>query len=432
MSEAHGRASGGMHGKRLVILAFVAGVVAGVLAWLGIGFIRQVARPVERQAATARAEEGAIPAGTVKLEPAGLRNIGLTVVQAQVRAVRQVVVATGTIGPNESRLVRIRPLARGRIERVYVRPGDRVRTRQPLVDYDNIELGELIGAFLSAVAAREQARTEAEVASRSLKRARALVELGAVARAELERRDAEHQNALASLDSRRAEVAKIEEKLHRFGLTDADIQKLSSPADSDYHRETSHSTLRAPFDGVIIKYDVAEGAVVGPDDELFTLADLSMVWVLADVYEKDIGRIRLGQEARIVTDAYPGQIFRGRITYVSDMLDPATRTAKVRCEVPNPDGRLKLEMFVTVELPTPLGRQALMVPSTAIQQIDGQPVVFVQTGEGRFERRNVRLGASSNGWVEVTSGVREGEPVVTEGSFHLKSALLRERIRGEE
>lgn len=432
MSNVNSIPTRGIIQNRLILLAFAAGAVAGVLGWLLIDLIRQAPRPTEGREAPTEAGAETAPVGVVKLEPAAMRNIGLTVVQAQARTVQQVVRATGSIGPNESRLAHIRPLARGRIEKVFVRLGDRVRARQPLVEYDNIELGELIGGYLSAAAGLEKARAEAEVSKRSLERARSLVELGAVARAEFERRNAEYQNALASINSQRAEIAKVEEKLHRFGLTDADIQKLRSHRNSDYHREASHSMLTAPFNGVVVKYNVAEGEVVGPEDELFTLADLSTVWVLADVYEKDIALISQGQEARMITDAYPGEVFRGRITYVSDMLDPKTRTAKVRCEVPNPDGRLKLEMFVTVELPTPAGRQMLMVPSTAIQLIDDQPVVFVKTGEAQFERRNVRLGGNSNGWVEVTSGVREGEPVVTEGSFHLKSALLRERIGGEE
>ncbi|MCL6506854.1 MAG: efflux RND transporter periplasmic adaptor subunit [Bryobacteraceae bacterium] len=355
--------------KRLILLTFAAGAVAGVLGSLVIELIGHASRSAEGRAASAEATKEAAPSSVVRLELAAMRNIALTVVPAQMRTVRQAVRATGSIGPNESRLAHIRPLARGRVERVYVRLGDRVRAGQPLLEYDNVELGELIGGYLSAVAGLEKARAEAEVARRSLERARSLVELGAVARAEFERRDAEYQNALASINSQRAEIAKVEEKLHRFGLSDAEIRKLGPQANVEaqvaYHREASHNAMTAPFSGIVIKYNVAEGEVIGPENELLTLADLSTVWVLADVYEKDIALIRQGQEARIMADAYPGQVFRGSITYVSDMLDPKTRTARVRCEVPNPDGRLKLDMFVSVELPTPVGRQALMVPSSA-------------------------------------------------------------------
>ena len=182
----------------------------------------------------------------------------------------------------------------------------------------------------------------------------------------------------------------------------------------------------------MIKYNAAEGEAFGPSDEVFTIADLSTAWVLADVYEKDIALIHAGQEARIVTDSYPGETFLGRITYVSDFLDPKTRTAKVRCEVPNRDGRLKLDMFATVQLPTPANRQALLVPAAAIQQVNDRPVVFVRISETEFEPRNVGLGTQSDGWVEVTGGVKKGEVVVAHGSFFLKSTLLRSQIGGEE
>jgi cobalt-zinc-cadmium efflux system membrane fusion protein len=375
--------------------------------------------------------EAAAP-NVVTLDAAAQRNIGLRVEAAQIRTIVQTIQTTGVVGPNETRVAHIRPLARGRIEKVYVRLGDRVRAGQPLVAYDNIELGELIGEYLSAVAALEKANAEAEVAKRSLERAQNLVELGAIARAEYERRNAEYKNALAAINSQKAEIAKIEEKLHRFGLTDADVAQVANLRHTQFHREASHSVLRAPFDGVVIKSDVAEGEVVETDRELFTIADLSTVWVQADVYEKDIASIREGQEVKVLVDAYPGETFVGKITYVSDFLDPKTRTAKVRCEVPNPDGRLKLEMFATIQIPTPIGREAVMIPTAAVQQIDDKPVVFVKTGDTQFQKRDVQLGNQSDGWVEVKSGLKAGEVVVTQGSFYLKSMLLREQIGGEE
>lgn len=368
----------------------------------------------------------------VVLDSAAQQNVGLRVETAQLRTVLQTIQTTGVVGPNETRVAHIRPLARGRIEKVHVRLGDRVRAGQPLLAYDNIELGELIGEYLSAVAALEKATAEAEVTKRSLERAQNLVELGAVARAEYERRNAEYKNALAAVNSQKAEIAKIEEKLHRFGLTDADLEKLNTPTHTQYHREASHSVLRAPFDGIVIKADVAEGEVVETDRELFTIADLSTVWVQADVYEKDLAAIHKGQEVKVFVDAYPGETFVGKITYVSDFLDPKTRTAKVRCEVPNRDGRLKLEMFATIQIPTPKGQEVVVIPTSAVQQIDNQPVVFVRISDTQFQRREVQLGAQSDGWVEVKSGVKTGEVVVTQGSFYLKSTLLREQIGGGE
>jgi cobalt-zinc-cadmium efflux system membrane fusion protein len=412
--------------KYWMAAAFLAGMAAGGLLMTLAG------RSGKRASAPAEEKGEPGPASRIRMDPAAQRNIGLLFEQAQWKLVRQTIQATGIVAPNESRLAHVRPLARGRIEKVFVRLGDRVRAGQTLLIYDNVELGEVIGQYLSAVAALDRANAEAQVTKRSLERAKTLVDIGALARAELDRRNAEYTNSLASIESQRADVAKVEEKLHRFGLSEEDVAGLNPREGAGSHREASHSRLKAPFDGIVIQYNAAEGETFGPDDVIFAVADLSTAWILADVYEKDVAAIHPGQEASILVDAYPGEVFRGRITNVSAFLDPKTRTAKVRCEVANPDGRLKLEMFATVQLPTPAGRQALMVPSGALQQVGDRTLVFVPAGGDEFEPRYVRTGARSDGWVEIAAGLKEGERVATHGSFFLKSTLLRSEIGGEE
>ncbi|MCL4402268.1 MAG: efflux RND transporter periplasmic adaptor subunit [Acidobacteria bacterium] len=402
------------------------GLAAGAMAAMMI--FRAARVQPENTGALEKAESA--PSGRVKLDVAAQRNIGLAFEKVQLRHVVGAVQANGVVGPNETRVAHVRPIARGRIEKVYVRLGDRVRAGQTLLVYDNVELGEVTGQYVSALAALEKAEAEAQVARRSVERAKSLVDIGALAKAELDRRATEYKSALASIESQKAEAAKVEEKLHRFGLSEDEIQKLS--ARGEYHREASNSRLSAPFSGIIVKSVASEGESVGPEDELFMIADLSTVWVQADVYEKDIRSIRQGQEARIVTDSYPGQVFLGRITYVSDFLDPKTRTAKVRCEVLNTGGQLKLEMFATVQLPTPQGRDALMVPSAAIQRVNDRGLVFVKTGDTEFQVRYVELAGEGEGWVEVTSGLRQDETVATHGSFFLKSTLLRSEIGGDD
>jgi cobalt-zinc-cadmium efflux system membrane fusion protein len=416
------------HRKFWIAAIFLVGMAAGAFVFA------RISDPGRTKNVTAKdpAGEEQKPTGRLRMDAAAQKNIGLRFERAQLRSVGRTIQATGVVNPNESRLAHVRPLAQGRIERVNVRLGDRVRAGQVLLIYDNIELGEVIGQYMSSVAALGKAKAEAEVTQRSLDRAKALVDVGALARAELEKRSAEYKNALASIESQEADVAKTEEKLHRFGLNEDAVKALNPREGAGSHREHSHSQMTAPFDGIVIKYSAAQGETFGPEDDVFTIADLSTAWVLADVYEKDITQVRAGQEARIVTDSYPGETFLGRITYVSDFLDPKTRTAKVRCEVPNHDGKLKLDMFATVQLPTPMGRQALLIPSGAIQQVNDQPVVFVRTSEIEFEPRNVALGTQSDGWVEVRNGIKEGESVVTHGSFFLKSTMLRSQIGGEE
>ena len=369
---------------------------------------------------------------SVRMDTDAQRNVGLQIERAQRRSVVQTIRTTGTVGPNETRVAHIRPITRGRILKVAARLGDQVRAGEALATYDNIELGEAVGQYGVGLAELKKAQSGAEVARRSMERAQNLVELGAVARAELERRSAEYANAQSSIETQRAELARIEETLHRFGMTDADIQEMSHSGAIQSHREVSQSTLSSPFSGVVTNVNVVEGETVETDREMFTIADLSVVWVQANIYEQDIGAVRKGVPAIISVDAYPNETFKGRLTYISDLLDPKTRTVKVRCEVPNADGRLKLDMFMTIDIPTPAGREAVMIPAAAVQQINDQPVVFVRLAGTEFQKRLVQLGAKDGDWVEAVSGITPGDAIVTTGSFQLKSIALRELIGEKE
>ncbi len=401
-----------------------------LIAAMAIAFYagRRTARP----AADAHPDDHPAAPGQLALTEEMQRKFGVRFATAEVRALAGAIQATGSVQANASRLAKIRALARGRIDSVYVRLGDRVREGQRLLTYDNVELGDWIGEYLSALAELQKAAAEAEVSQRALERARNLVELGAIAQAEFQRRDAEHKNALATVESRKALAARIEEKLHRFGMTDAEIEKLDPAKGLEYHRERSHSALTAPFAGVITKFNAAPGETIGTDDEVMTVADLSTVWVQADVYEKDIHSVRQGQQAEVMVASYPDAVFTGRITYVSDVLDPNTRTAKVRIEVPNPRGLLKLEMFATVRIPTAASRAGVVVPAEAVQNVDGRAVAFVPAGGGGFEKRVLTLGERVGDWVEVAAGLEAGERVVTEGSFLLKSEARKGELGHHE
>lgn len=358
------------------------------------------------------------------------RNVGLELVEAKERTIRRTVTATGIVSPDQARVAHIFPLARGIVERVNVKLGDRLRQGQPLVTYDNIELGQLIGEYLSVLGEQERLRAQQEVARKFLERARSLIEVEAIAPREFELRQAEFDQAKAAVESKRADLARIEEQLHRFGLTDKDISAMGG-SDHGSHRTASHNVLRAPRDGVITAFDVSQGELVDREKELFTIVDTSTVWILADVYEKDLGQVKAGGECQVTVAAYPGEVFSGRITYVSDFLDPNSRTAKLRCVMSNKDGRLKLEMFATVEIPAGQ-RTALAAPAAALQQIGEETIIFVQRDPTHFEKRVVTIGARGEDWVEVRTGLQKGDKVVAKGSFHLKSIIQRELIGGEE
>lgn len=416
-------------GSRLALLLVLAlGLAVGGLAtWL------LTKEPATEPAAESPADdhEADLPTGVVEIPAAAQTNAGIETVPVASTRLPATLEVTGIVTADESRVAHVRPLARGVVQKIAVSLGSRVTVDQPLLTYDNIELGQLVGEFLSERASRRQAETDRDVKRTALARAEALIKIEAIAQQELDVRRAEFRNAEAAVGSAQAGVSRVEEQLHRFGLSDADVAALAPDANETPHRAFSLSTLRAPFTGIVTKLDVAVGEVVEPDKELFTVADIGTVWVLADVYERDISKIQRDGTVEIRVDAYPDRTFSGRITHVSDLIDPASRTAKVRCVVDNQDGALKLDMFAKVTLGTADQRQALAVPADAVQEVDNVSIVFVRLGPTRFERRTVQDGRRVGDVVEILGGLEAGQQVVGKGSFYLKTALLRERIGDE-
>lgn len=357
--------------------------------------------------------------GLVEISEEAQKHFGLTVESAEVHTLNEYLAVPGTVQPTDSRVNTVRPLARGRLHEVLARVGDRVRQGQLLATYDNIEAGELAAQLLSARAELERLRVQERNLARQTERARALAEIGAVPKKDLEQATAEQQALQQSIRAQDSVVAGTVARLRRFGITQAETPALPL------------TRITSPLSGVVTKQDASPGEVIESTSALFTVADLSVVWVQAEVYEKDLGRIRLKQPAFISVDTYPNQPFTGTVTYVSDFLDPQTRTAKVRCEVRNTDSRLKLDMFATVELPTTFSRRSLAAPAGAMQEVGGRTVVFVRKTATRFEPRRVLPGKRVRDLVEITQGLTEGESIVTSGAFHLKSILVGKEL-GEE
>jgi len=367
-------------------------------------------------------EEASSPEQNSNVVEMGLeaqKHIGLEVAPVAVTQMTEYLHVTGTVQPIDSKIAHVRPLARGRIQEVLAKVGDRVRSGQPLAQLDNIEAGELATQYEGAKAELQKLKIQQANSARQMERSRRLVEIGATAQKDFELAQAEHNAMLEGIRAQESLLAGFRSKLQRFGLAEANLQR--SPMTS----------IPSPFAGVVLSVQAAPGEVVDPGMELFSIADISEVWVQAEVYEQDLGRVRIGQSTFISVDTYPGQRFSGRVAYISDALDPKTRTAKVRCEVPNQDMRLKLEMFVSVDLPTTFSQRAVAVPTAAIQQVDDRKVVFVRGAETEFEARTIQAGREVDGKVEVISGLREGEPVVVNGAFHLK-AILAGGTFGEE
>jgi cobalt-zinc-cadmium efflux system membrane fusion protein len=287
--------------------------------------------------------------------------------------------------------------------------GQNVRRGQRVAIVFSNELAEAQAGYLTAVAALDEHHRHH---LRTIK----LVEIGAASRQELESATSQYRESEAN-------VANLRQKLLLLGMTAQRIASIKSTS-----QVNSEFSVPAPASGTITSRTVNSGEVIEANKELLRVTDLSTVWVIGQVYEKDLATVRVGSGANITSDAYPGQVFRGSVTYVDPKIDPPTRTAQIRIEIANPRQMFKIGMYVNVAFGA-LGvaeRTLSTVPKNAVQTIRNQRFVFVATEKpNEFILRPVRVGAESNGFYPVLEGLNAGERVVTEGSFMLRAEWLK-------
>lgn len=360
------------------------------------------AEPVSKEG-TASKEEKPGEKGAEKLlalSDEEAQRTGIKVQKLELQEKVEQVVVTATIQANQDRLAHVAPRVPGRIIKVSANLGDKVKTGQPLALLDSIELGEARSNYL-------QTASEAAVAQAGFNRAQRLQADNIIPEKEFLRARAEHEKARAALRA-------AADKLHMMGVNPEKLAGSTFP-------------LTAPFAGTVIEKKAVLGELAPIDQSLFTVADLSTLWIESDLFEKDLGKVKVGAQASVVIAAYPGEVFKGRLTYISSTMDKETRTVKARVEVPNPDGKLKPEMFVTVAIGTGASAKALLVPEDAVLLLQGQPTVFVAENGG-FESRAIEVGERTQGYVVLKSGVAAGESVVVNGAYALKARLLKSQI----
>jgi cobalt-zinc-cadmium efflux system membrane fusion protein len=317
----------------------------------------------------------------------------------------------GVVRPNENALANITTLVRGRVAEVHADLGQMVKPNQLLAVLHSGDLGLAQSAYLKAIARRH-------VAEQAYQRAQFLFQEKVIGQAEAQRREGE-------MISIRAEAQEAREGLLLLGMNDKEIKKLE-----ETQRIRSQVTIVAPFAGRVIARDLTKGELVETTNKLFAVADLSTVWVVANVSEKDVSYVQhatanSNQPVEVRVTAYPNDVFQGTVLYVGDVLDTATRTMQVRLALENPTGRLKPEMFATIRVLSEQVSDVLVVPEAAIQHDRDRSFVFVQQEPGVFEARTVKLGDKNGTVAEILEGLREGEMVVKEGAFTLKSELLK-------
>jgi RND family efflux transporter MFP subunit len=415
--------------RRTALIAVVAiTAIAGLalIIWWFLGAGRGAGgRPVPAPRSMPGAETGtnstetasAEPTVTVPADAASRAGIKIEAVGEQLAAAgadgQQA--ATGVVQANAYRTTPVVSLVGGILRRVGAEQGQLVRRGQTVAIVTSDELAASQSRYLSAVA-------ELDEQQKHYRRTARLVEIGAASREELEQ-------ATTKVKAAESEVASIRQRLLLLGLTAQRINSLRAPS-----QVNSEVSLPAPVSGTVISRSANPGEVIEANKEVLRVADLSSVWVVGQVYEKDLGNVRVGSGASVTSQAYPGRVFRGRVTYVDPSLDPQTRTAQVRIELANPGQLLKIGMYVNVAFATIGGSESTnpVIPVSAVQNINNQQIVFVATNDPNvFIMRPVRLGPESNGFYPVLEGLTVGERIVTEGSFLLRAEWLKLHPAGQ-
>lgn len=335
-----------------------------------------------------------------------IEEAGIRVQAVEEQSIAEQIMLTATIRANQDRVAHVAPRVAARQVKVSANLGDKVKSGQSLAQLDSIELGEAHSVY-------RQAQSQMVLAKADFERAEKL-------RADEIIPEKDYLRARSEYEKARASHRAAEERLRLLDATHSDAE--TGPA--------SIFSVYAPFAGTIIEKHAILGELAQPDKSLFTVADLSILWIEANLFEKDLGLVRIGAPASVTVNAYPGEVFRGKLTYISSTVDKETRAVQARVEVPNADGRLKPEMFATASVATGATAKGLAVPQEAVLLVNRQPVVFVQEGEG-FELRPVEPGEKIGNRVVIRDGIKDGESVVIAGAFALKARLLKSQISDE-
>lgn len=317
---------------------------------------------------------------TVKISLAKVQRLGVRTEQVQMREMARLVRAVGTVQIDERRLFIVNAKFEGWIEKLHINAtGQPVRRGQPLMEVYAPELVVAQQEYLLAWRAlQEMAAASPDVLAQA------------------------RQLAAAAL-----------QRLRNWDISDDQVQKLQTDG-----RPSRTLTVRAPASGIVLEKMAVEGMRFSAGEALHKIADLSSVWLIAEVYEQDLALIRDGQSVKVAVAAYPGRAFAGRVAFIYPAVSRDTRTAKVRIEIPNPDLALKTDMYATVELSAPMGNApSLAVPEAAVLNSGTRQAVLVDRGEGRFEPREVKLGGLAEGYYEVLSGIAADDKVVVGANF---------------
>lgn len=337
------------------------------------------------------------------------RRAGFQVAEVRSETIDETIVCNAEVAFDGDRFAHLAPRASGNIAEVNAGLGDHVKAGDVLAVIDSAELGSAKAAWL-------QARSLVELWKKNEERERALYDKNVGTEKDV-------LEAETKLVESRVQLSSAEQRLKNLGLSAEDIAQVADDNDT-----SSYLQLRAPFEGVVVERNAVTGEVVSTSEPLFALADTSEMWVMLDVYESDVARLQKEQDVTVNVDAMSDRTFDGTLTWVSSHVDPSTRTIRARAEVPNPDGLLRANMFGRAEIHVRAIEGAVLVPDSAVQWDGCCNIVFTRQTDTVYQPYKVTLGYKRNGHYVVEAGVPAGEFVVTQGSFLLKTEILKGNI----
>jgi membrane fusion protein, heavy metal efflux system len=332
--------------------------------------------------------------------------------EVQTKPISGMLRVSGRVEADETRVARIGAPVPGRITDLAVYEGEPVKRGQTLATVYSTELSNAQSTFLKAL-------TQRQLSERSVARARQLLDVGVIGEAELQRREAEVQQADADVSSSREQLAVL-------GLTREAVERLAST-----RAVTSTTSIVSSIDGIVLERRATTGQVVQAAETLFIISDLSTVWLVADVPEQSAGDLQIGKSVNAEIPALPGEIVTGRLSFVSSVVSRDTRTVRVRMDLANPGRKYKPAMLAAMTL-VDGAEPKRVVPAGAVVRENNADHVFVQTASNSFLLRRVALGEESGDFRVVLDGLQPGEKIVTKGAFHLNNERNRLSLQASE
>ncbi|MCW7470324.1 efflux RND transporter periplasmic adaptor subunit [Leptospira kanakyensis] len=338
------------------------------------------------------------------------KNHPFSLVYLEEKALEEELQLPGTVSYDMNSVAKVGSRVSGRIVQVFVKEGEHVKKSTALASIQSVELGTTEANYLKARARLEALKVQAD-------RAKDLYERKVTSAKE-------YEMSLMDYKSVKAEMETSRNALENLGLNESEIANLEA---GKYNSKNLY--IRTPISGTVTEREAIIGQAVNARDNLFTVADLSVLWINLEVYEKDLASIRVGNEAKVIPIGSKDDSLKAVVSHVGDVIDPIKKTAEIRLEVRNSRGRLRPGQSVTATVVGAMVEssvnKAKVIPADCIHKIEGENFVFVRNTDGSFSAKKVGIGKTYDHWVEITSGVESGEAIVEEGSFVLKSEYLK-------